>query len=281
MVRVAVLQALADGRLHAGHVGLARPIPLGQVAGVAVVVGLGHVRHVEPIHAANELPPAQHLADEALDTRQRQAACVVSLLGCRDDFTGVEQVQVQAAAHQRVPAKGQRGPHGVLPGAKVFQALIYKVLQRHQRVFSGDRPGKVVQRARVLGKACLHQDDHVLRDAVGGKAGRRGHDAWAFGTKAFAVVGIKIPLAADGLFALHQDAEALAHLAVKELHAKLFFVARPFGKLGAAAQKVCIAHPPQQHFGLLCSVCDELFHAPSPRLHHHQGFGWMLLQRFG
>ena len=107
-------------------------------------------------------------------------------------------MQVQAAAHQRVPAKGQRGPHRVLPSTKVFEALVDEVLQRHQRVFPSHGPGKVVERARVAGIARANQCDHVLRHAVGRKAGGRGHGAGAFGTKAFAVFGVKVPLPTTG-----------------------------------------------------------------------------------
>ena len=187
-------------------------------------------------------------------------------------------MQVQAAAHQRVPAKGQGGPHRVLPSAKVFEALVHKVLQRHQGVFVGDGPGKVVQRARVSGKSCVDQVDHVLRHAVGRKAGGWRHGAGAFGTKAFAVLGVKSPLAADGLFAFHQDAVALAHFAVKELHAQLFFVACPLGKFGTAAQKVRVGHPAQQHLGLLGRLLDQPFHAPSSSLQHQQGLGLKAFQ---
>ena len=136
----------------------------------------------------------------------------------------------------------------------------------------------MVERARMTSKACLHQRDHVLRHAVGRKAGGWGHGARAFGTKTFAVLGVIVPLAPDGLFTGHQNAVTLAHLAVKELHAQLFFVACPFGKLGAAAQKVCVAYPAQQHLSLPGSVFDQPLHAPGPGFHHHQCFGWVLAQ---
>ena len=276
-----MLQALANGGLHAGHVCLACPVPSRQVARVAVVVGFGHVGHVQPIHAANELAPAQHLANEALDAGQWQAACVVSLFGGCDHFARVEQVQVQAAAHQCVPTKRQRGPHGVLPSAKVLQPLVNEMLQRQQRVFACDGPGKVLQRARVFGKAFSNQCDDILRDPVRRKAGSWRHGARAFGAKAFAVFRVIVPLASNGLFPLHQDAVAFAHLAVKELHAQLFFVAGPLGKLGAAAQKVRVSHPAQQDLGLRCGVFDQLLHAPGPGFHHHQGFGGVFSQRLG
>ena len=136
----------------------------------------------------------------------------------------------------------------------------------------------MVQRAGVVGKALAHHGHHVLRDPVGRKAGRFGHGAGAFGTKALAVFGVKVPLSALGFFARHQHAVAFTHLAIEEFHAQLFFALGPVRKLGSAAQKMRVGYPAQRHLGLGGGVFNQFFHAPFAGLQHHQFIGAQLLQ---
>ena len=63
---------------------------------MAIEVGLAQAGHVEPVDAANELAPSQHLADETLDAGQRQALRAPGRLGGLHHLGRVQQVQVEA-----------------------------------------------------------------------------------------------------------------------------------------------------------------------------------------
>ena len=69
----------------------------------------------------------------------------------------------------------------------------------------------------MLRKAFINQHDHFTSDFVGREAGARGQHSGAIRSEGFAVVGVKIPLAAKRLAVLHQHAVTLAQLAVKVL----------------------------------------------------------------
>src|SRR6185312_5628327 len=55
-----------------------------QIAPVAEEVGLGVCGHARPVHAAHVLAPAEDLADETLDRRQRRATLAPARFGAFD-----------------------------------------------------------------------------------------------------------------------------------------------------------------------------------------------------
>jgi hypothetical protein len=61
------------------------------------------------------------------------------------------------------------------------------------------------------------------------------------------VLGVEVPCAADGLFALHQDARALAHLAVEKLQAQLLARGSVLAELVERYQEVAVGAHLQRH----------------------------------
>ena len=100
------------------------------------------LRHVQPIDPAYEFTPAQYLADEALGTRQRYSSGTISLLGCSDHLTGVQQMQIQRNGQQRMPGIRRVSPHRILRWAEIGQATCNEMLQGLQCLGSRDRPGE-------------------------------------------------------------------------------------------------------------------------------------------
>ena len=129
-----------------------------------------------------------------------------------------------------MPAEVQPGPHGVLVSAKQRQPVLNEISQRQQGLLAGHRPVEAAQLTRVVGKALCHQLQHLARDLVLRKEQRFGQVLRAGLAKSFAVVGVKVPLPAQGLVAVHQHLVLLAHLAVEKLHAQTGRLAGPLAK---------------------------------------------------
>ena len=72
----------AYGVAHAGHLGaVGVPEKIRQRLVGSKAIGLPKPRHAQVVHPADELPPTNHLADEALHRVERRRAFLVSLQG--------------------------------------------------------------------------------------------------------------------------------------------------------------------------------------------------------
>jgi hypothetical protein len=109
-----------------------------------------------------------------------------------------------------------------------------------------------------FGKARLDQADDLLRDGVGHKADGLGHESWSLLAEGVAVLGVEVPRAADGLLAVHQDARALAHLAVEKLQAQLLARGGVLAELVERDEEVAVGAHLQRHAELLCGLQQAL-----------------------
>ena len=281
VVRVAVAQGLADGVAQAGHLDVAGPVKRGQISGGAQRVALLIFRHLRPVNAAHVFAPAQNLADKAFDRRQRRGACAVGGLGGGHHFARAQQLEVHGAGQVRVVEPHVAFPHRVLVFAKKWQALLDKGVQRQQRLRARDRPAKFGHAAGVAGKARVDQRNNGLRGGVGRKSRGRRHRAGAFGAKRRAVVGVKVPLAAHGRFAVHQDAGFLAQFAVPVFQAQLLAALGVGGKVAHGAEEMQVVAHVHRHLGRKRCAAQVLQHAPVAGRGHHQGLGQVSGNRLG
>ena len=90
----------------------------------------------------------------------------------------------------------------------------------------------------MVSQRVIHQAHHVLGDGIGCDACGWGQHARTLFAKATSVVGIKVPLAAYGFFALHQNAIFLAQLAVEIFQAQLLAAFGMYGKVTHGAEEV-------------------------------------------
>ena len=121
---------------------------------VIEVVEPPEVRPV-PVHAANELPPAEDLAHEAFDARNRQAL-FAPCTHCRvDHFARIEQLQVETRGQERVPEERFVAPEGVLKRTERGQSRVDEPPERIERlallVPAGIVNGKVLEGIFKLG----------------------------------------------------------------------------------------------------------------------------------
>ena len=150
VVRVAVLQRLCDGIAQARHVGVARPVKLGQWFVRLLGVALGVVGHVGPVNAAHVFTPAQNLPHKTFHRLQWRMALMKGCL-CRSQYLAwVEQFQVQSRRQVRVVQPHFAFPHRVLVQPKTGQSVGDKFIQRHQCLRACDGPAKLRNRARVV-----------------------------------------------------------------------------------------------------------------------------------
>jgi hypothetical protein len=210
VVGIAVLQGLPNRIAQAGHLGVAGPVKLGQRFVRLLGVALGVVGHVGPVNAAHVFTPAQNLAHKTFHRLQRRMAIVKSCLCRSQHLTWVDQLQVERTRQVRVIQPNFAFPHGVLVKPKAGQAVCDEFVQCHQRLCTRDGPTKLRDRAGVVREFVVDQTHHVLGDGVGCDASGQGQHARTLFAKAAAVVGIKVPLAANGFFAFHQNAIFLA-----------------------------------------------------------------------
>ena len=97
----------------------------------------------EPVETPDVLPPAHHLANEALDTIDRGPALAIRDLGRPDHLHRVEQTDVHRAAEHTVGELPFGRKHGVLVGAEARQSFVDEALQSFERLCPGDRPAAV------------------------------------------------------------------------------------------------------------------------------------------
>ena len=107
-----------------------------------------------------------------------------------------------------------------------------------QRLLPVHRKVKALEAAEVPGKALLHQSQHSLRGRIRRKRQRRRRrlPGWHFA----AVVGVEVPLLADRLIAVHEQAGAPAHITVEELHAQLLAALGPALEISTGTEETII-----------------------------------------
>ena len=187
-------------------------------------------RHLRPVNAAHILAPAQNLPDKALHGAQRCAAAAVGGLGGGHHLARVEHFGVERKRQHRMEQPPVARAHGVLVVAKVGQHMVGKSVELVQRFRPVQGPAKL-RRLRLAKAfdACrfngLPERAVVMQRAGVGRLGRRAFPG-------LAVVGVQIPLAADGLIqAVDQHPVAHPHVAVKIFHQPLFAAGKQGGSL--------------------------------------------------
>ena len=168
-------------------------------------------------------------------------------------------------------------PHRILKAAEQRQAVLDEGLQGQQRLRSRHGPGKAVQSTRVVGEAGVDERDDLERDGIRLEAGARRHGARAGGAEGLAVVSVEVPLATNGLIALHQDVVPLALLAIEILHAQRLAAFGMRRKVGNAAEEMAILSDIQRQAAVLGDGLDRCQHAPIAGRGHHQA-GWLQTQ---
>ena len=92
-----VLEHLVDAVAQAVHVRLAGPVEVGQIAVLSQAVAQTVSGALVVINAADELPPADDLAHEALDAVQGHPPGFVGGQGGVYALTGPQQLEIEAA----------------------------------------------------------------------------------------------------------------------------------------------------------------------------------------
>ena len=250
-------------------VGVERAEPLRHVGvggqEVAVPVVLGEV----PVERPDVLPPADHLADVALDAVQRRPTLAVRLLGGVHGFERVEQAEVHrrrqgAVRHPRV------GPqHRVLSGAEVGEPVLDEVLEPGQRLEPRHRrPARRVVADEAHEPVALPpvevlpdlRVDVVLPRQPGLLETER-----APLRRRLAVVVVEVPLPADRLVAVHEQAEAHPLPPVEVLHQQALATADPGREVLPGGRE---AAPLRHH--LEAALPDEAVRCVRRRLHDRQ-----------
>ena len=155
-----------------------------------------------------------------------------------DHFFGIEQFQIQGAGNVRVVQPNLSLPHRILVLAKGGQSMLNEAVKSFKGLRACDGPAKAVQSARVCSQLLIDQVHHLLCDAVRFKSQGFGQQAWACFSKTAAVFFVKVPLTADGFFAVHQDASFLTQLSVEKFLAQLFAALGVFCKVTNGAKEV-------------------------------------------
>ena len=153
------------------------------------------IRHVQPVDAAHELPPAEDLPDEALDRVQRRAAGAPGALG------GLADCAAGRAARNSARSRRARGTAPARPSAsrpasrRTGQAGGDEIRERRAR----PRPPSPAARSRPACRngreARLDQRHDLPRGRIGREA-RHGAGGTMPGRQALAVLGVVVPAAA-------------------------------------------------------------------------------------
>ena len=113
-------------------------------------IGLPETGHAQVVDPADELPPADHLADEAFHRIERSQALVLGLKGPINQIRGVEQTEIQGRRDAGVPKEALALHHGVLEVAVVSEALLKEGIQAMERIRASHRPPKALRAAPAV-----------------------------------------------------------------------------------------------------------------------------------
>ncbi len=199
-------------------------------------------------------------------------------------LTRVQQFQVECGRQVRVVQPRIARPHGVLVATEQRQPLLNEGPQGLQRLHARDGPRKAVQPAGVECEAGVDERDHLARDGIGLERRTPRHGARAGCAEGLTVVGVEVPLAADGLIVLpiafHQHVVTLALLAIEVLHAQRLAVLGMRSEVANAAEEVTVLANLQRQVAGLGHGLDRLQHAPFARGGHLEA-GWLQAQDVG
>ena len=92
----------------------------------------------------------------------------------------------------------------------------------------------------MAGEAGIDECDDPARDGIGLEDGARRYGARTGGAKGLAVAGVEVPLAANGLIALHQDVMPLALRSIEILHAQRLAAFGMLREADNAAEEVAV-----------------------------------------
>ncbi len=271
VVGVGGVARLRHGRVHAAHARVRLPVEPRQRAAGLERVELAVARHAQPVEAAHVLPPAQDLPHEALRGVERRAAGAPLRLGRLADLARQEQAAIHRGGEQRVEQRGLPLRHRVLVVAEPLEAALDEVAQRDPRLARGDRPVERVERAEMVRESLANQREHLLRRGVGHEAHRRRRQD--LGRQRAAVLGVEVPLAADGLAALHEQPGFPPHLAVEELHPELLLVPGPPAEALEVAEEARVLADLDRQARRLLPALHVLQHAELARVRADDGRG--------
>ncbi len=274
VVGVAVFERLPERLGHAAHVGVAGPVQRRQrLVGVECVV-VEEGRHPQPVHAADELAPAQHLAHKAFHRRERRGGVVPSIDGGGDDAPRVEQLEIHRRADARVVEPRFAHPHRVLVVAEQRQPLRDEILQCRFGVLWRHRPVETRESAGMRGEVAFDEIDHLAGRRIRLEADGRGKEAWAAWVEGFAVVVVEVPLPPFGLVAVHQHVVLAAHLAIEVLHPVLLAALRPAREVLAAGEEMHVVARDPTHAGITAYGWQRLRQPPFAGCHRDDRFGF-------
>ena len=148
---------------HALHVCVAVPEERWYVGLVAQMVFLDVVRHVQPIHPANELAPTQQLADKTFHAVERRLALVIRLDRFLYTDTRVQQLDVQRCRQPGMVEKRFVGPHRILIFAELGKRAFDEVPQHRDCLGMRDGQLEIVQLTGMVRKSLLDQFETLPR----------------------------------------------------------------------------------------------------------------------
>ena len=162
-------------------------------------------------------------------------------------------------------------PHGVLPAPEVRKPLNDEAVESQQPVRPGDRPREMIQRSRVPAEALLDQFDHRASDRVGFTESGRWNKTRALCPERAAVLGVKVPGAARGSIAVHENPVRAPLSAVEGLHDQTSPAGGVARELVDRAQKVPIYPLVEAHCGRQGRSAQVFAHLPLAGFdqHHH------------
>ena len=238
MVGVGILPRLADRLCHTAHLGLSRPVELGQLAVRLHRVQVAIPGHMQPVDASDVFAPADDLADEALGAVERHVAGAVGGLRGGDHGAGTQQATIQRGRDERVEQYRRIGTHSVLPVPELGQPAFDEVGQRLLRLRRRDGKREALNATEMLAEPFGHESHDVLGDGVRGEIRRRRH--FVLGRELLPVLRVEVPLFALGLGAVHKHVILAAHVAIEELHPQRAAALGPAAKLADGAEKAVV-----------------------------------------
>ncbi len=161
-------------------------------------------------------------------------------------------------------------PDRVLVATEQRQPLLDENLQGQQRLRACQRPRETVQLPGMGREAVVDQRNHLAGHRVRCERRTRRHRAGPGGTEGLAVIGVEIPLTADGFVALHQHTMSPTLLAVEVLHAQGLAPLRMRREFAHADEEVAVLADVQRQTAVVGDSLDRLQHPPVARRGHHQ-----------
>ena len=267
VMRIGVAHGLPDHHCHAAHAGGAGPKKFRQSFLRPQRITRRIFRHVEPINAAHEFPPAQNLPDKSFHGVQGRRTCPVCLLRRAAQSRRVQQPQIQRRGHQRVEHERLVRRHRVLPVPEILEPHRQKFREPGFRLRRRHGVIELIGAAIMRRKLFFNQRHHLSRYRIG----RKPFDRWWTQTlwQRLAIFGVKIPFAPSRHAPVHQHAMRPAHFPVEKFHPQLRLAARENLEEFSGSQKPVILQHLHLYAARRLPTRHILRHAPFPRRRHH------------